>query len=118
VTSFDERVAILRRLYDAFNARDVDAVLSALDADVAWPNVLEGTTVHGHDAVRAYWEWQFGQIDPHVDPVGFTPVGADGVAVDVHQVVRTLDGEVRSDAHVTHTYTFHGDLVAEMRVTR
>jgi hypothetical protein len=118
VTSFDERVALLRRLYDAFNDRDVEVVLDQLSDDVVWPNVLEGTTLHGHDAVRAYWQRQFAEIDPRVDPVEFTPRDDDSIAVEVHQVVRTLDGEVRSDGHVTHAYTFRGDLVAEMRVLR
>jgi hypothetical protein len=118
VRSLEERVALLRRLYDAFNARDVEAVLAELSDDVVWPNVLEGTTLHGHDAVRTYWERQFAEIDPRVDPVEFTPHDDGSIAVGVHQVVRTLDGEIRSDGHVTHTYTFSGDYVAEMRVSR
>jgi ketosteroid isomerase-like protein len=46
----EERV---RRLYAAFNARDLDAVLDQLAEDVSWPNAWEGGRVNGRAAVRA-----------------------------------------------------------------
>ena len=48
-----DEVALLRRAYEAFNARDIEAVLSLLQPDVDWPNVMEGGREHGHEAVRA-----------------------------------------------------------------
>src|SRR5215203_5116409 len=38
---------LLRRAYAAFNARDIDAVLSMVHPDVAWPNGMEGGYVYG-----------------------------------------------------------------------
>ncbi len=55
----------LRSLYDAFKARDIDAVTD----DVGWPNAWEGGRLHGKEAVRAYWLRQWNEIDPHVEPV-------------------------------------------------
>jgi hypothetical protein len=46
--------ALLRDLYDAFNRRDVDAVIAALHPDVDWPNAFEGGRVHGRVDVRTY----------------------------------------------------------------
>ncbi|MGY1681679.1 hypothetical protein [Geodermatophilus sp. SYSU D01176] len=43
----------LRALHRAFNARDVDSVLSAMTADVDWPNGWQGGRVVGHGAVLA-----------------------------------------------------------------
>jgi len=43
---------VLKRIYDAFNARDIDAVLVALHPDVDWPNGWEGGRVTGHSALR------------------------------------------------------------------
>ena len=63
--------------YAAFNARDVDRALSTMTADVDWPNGTDGGYVHRHAEVRADWTRQWTQIDPHVEPVGFTD-GADG----------------------------------------
>ncbi|MBV9490684.1 MAG: nuclear transport factor 2 family protein, partial [Verrucomicrobia bacterium] len=39
---------LLRRAYEAFNRRDVDAVLAVMQPDVEWANGLEGGTVQGH----------------------------------------------------------------------
>jgi hypothetical protein len=110
-----DEVALLRRAYEAFNARDIDGLLSLLQPDVDWPNVLEGRREHGHDAVRAYWAHQFALVDPRVEPVAFER--QDGVVVArVHQVVRDLEGSVRSDTFVRHAYAFRDGLVARMDV--
>ena len=111
----DDRHELLRYLYDAHSRRDIDAALAFFTDDVEWPNVAEGTVLHGHDAVRAYWTTQFATIDPHVEPVAFTTNG-DQVAVTVHQVVRDMAGVVLRDSTVMHTYTFRDGLVAAMRV--
>src|SRR5215204_309672 len=91
---------LLRRTYDAFNARDIDAVLAVMHPDVDWPNAWEGGRVHGHDAVREYWTRQFAAIDGRVEPVGFSARDDGRVAVEVHQVVKALDGSVLADQTV------------------
>jgi len=105
----------LRDTYDAFNARDIARVLAGLIADVDWPNAWEGGRVVGHAAVREYWQW--GEIDPHVEPTAFTTLPDGRVEVEVHQVARALDGTVLGDGVVRHTYTFRDGLVARMDVT-
>jgi len=116
ITPGMEHEPALRDLYDAFNHRDVERAVAAMHEDVDWPNAWEGGRVRGHDAVREYWTRQFEAIDPRVDPVGFT-VDADGrVSVDVHQVVRGLDGAVHADRTVIHVYTFRDGLVERMDV--
>jgi hypothetical protein len=106
----------IRAAYDAFNARDIDAALALMAPDVDWPNAWEGGRVVGHDAVREYWTRQWREIDPHVEAVAFDERSPDEVAVDVHQVVRTLDGDVVADEHVTHVYRFRDGLVERMDV--
>jgi hypothetical protein len=44
-------------------------------------------------------------IDPRVEPISITARPDGRVAVDVHQVVRNLDGELLSDSRVLHVYT-------------
>jgi ketosteroid isomerase-like protein len=108
--------AVLERTYGAFNARDIDGVLAVMHPDVIWPNGMEGGTVVGHAAVRAYWTRQWGLIDPRVEPRGFT-VEADGrVAVAVHQVVRDLAGTVLKEATVQHVYTLDHGLIVSMEI--
>jgi ketosteroid isomerase-like protein len=108
--------ALLRDVYAAFNARDVDAVLATMHPDVDWPNAFEGGRVAGRDEVRAYWRRQFEQIDPRVQPRRFADAGDGRVAVAVHQLVRALDGTVLADREVTHVYTFRDGLVVRMDV--
>ena len=43
---------LLERAYAAFNARDIEGALATMDADVVWPNGMEGSTVLGHRGVR------------------------------------------------------------------
>ena len=99
---------LLKHVYAAFNARDLDAVLAALHADVDWPNAWEGGRVHGHDGVRDYWTRQWAAMDPHVEPVGFATDDAGRRVVTVHAIVRGLDGAIVSDGMVEHAYTFEG----------
>ena len=89
----DDDVKVLERIYDRFNARDIDGVLTALTDDVAWANGMDGGHVHGREAVRAYWTRQWAMVSPHVDPVGFhrTPDGA--IIAEVRQSVRDLGGK-------------------------
>ena len=107
---------VLRRAYAAFNARDIDRALAVMHPDVDWPNGMEGGRELGHDAVRAYWTRQFGLIASHVDPVGFSDDDQGRVVVDVHQVVRDLDGALLSEQRVEHIYTLREGLIARMEI--
>jgi hypothetical protein len=106
----------LRELYAAFNARDLDAALAGMREDVDWPNAWEGGRLRGREAVRAYWARQWDAIDARVEPVTITTRPDGRVAVDVHQVVRELDGGLLDEGRVVHVYTLTGGLVARMDV--
>jgi hypothetical protein len=112
----DEREELLRAAYEAFNARDIERALVLMQPDVDWPNGMEGGRVQGHDEVRAYWTRQFGLIDGHVEPVTFEALPDGRVAVEVHQVVRDLDGNLLSDSTVEHVYSFRDGLVERMEI--
>jgi hypothetical protein len=107
---------ILLKTYEAFNARDIEAVLVFMDPNVDWPNGMEGGRVYGREGVRDYWTRQWGLIDPHVEPVGFG-TDADGrTVVDVHQVVRDLAGNILADRRVQHVYFIQEGLIARMEI--
>jgi hypothetical protein len=109
-----DNIAILKRIYDRFNARDIDGVLAELAEDVAWANGMDGGHVHGLAAVRAYWTRQWTIVSPHVEPVRFTEIAGSSVAVEVRQSVRALEGRpLQHQAHglkdktVMHVFRFH-----------
>lgn len=107
----DHGIELLRRLYERFNDRDIDAVLASLHLDVIWANGMEGGHLHGHAAVSTYWRRQWGVIDPHVEPLAYS-VGPDGeIVVEVHQTVRDLAGSVRSDRVIGHVFRLEAGLV-------
>jgi hypothetical protein len=107
---------LIRRVYAAFNARDIDAVLEHLDPEVDWTNAWEGGRLHGHAAIRDYWTRQWREIEGHVEPVAVRAAPGDKVIVEVHQVVHARDGSLIADTTVVHVYTFRGDLIVRMDV--
>jgi len=107
---------LLRAAYAAFNARDVDAALALMTADVVWPRAFKGGFVRGPEQVRAYWTEQWREIDPHVEPVAFRRDEAGRILVEVHQVVRDLAGGVLADERVGHRFTLERGLIQHMEV--
>jgi hypothetical protein len=109
-------IDLLRAAYAAFNARDIDAALALMTDDVAWPMAFKGGFVRGRDEVRAYWTGQWSEIDPKVEPVAFERRGDSRIVVDVHQVVRSLDGAMLADEHVGHRFTLDNGRIRAMEV--
>jgi hypothetical protein len=107
---------LLRRAYAAFNARDIDTVLSVMHPDVVWPNAMEGGCVLGHAGIRDYWTRQWSLVDPHVEPLRIAIESNARVVVDVRQQVRDLVGNVLKDAFVQHVYQLENGLVKSMEI--
>jgi hypothetical protein len=103
-------------LYDRFNARDIDGVLSALAENVAWANGMDGGHVRGREAVREYWTRQWAVIDPHVDPIHVGETNAGSMLVNVHQVVKDLEGKVLLDETIAHRFQLEGDFVTRFDI--
>ena len=106
-----DKTEFLKRVYDRFNARDMESVLAAMHEDVMWANGMEGGHVHGRVGVRSYWTHQWAMINPHVEPVEFS-IGPDAeVIVEVHQVVRDLNGNLLADRMVGHVFRIEDGLI-------
>ena len=90
--------------------------MAACSDDVDWPNAWEGGRLRGKDAVPRLLVAPVGRDRPAGDPVSITERADGSVAVDVHQVVRNLDGEHLADNRVIHAYTFADGLVSRMDV--
>jgi hypothetical protein len=88
----------------------METVLTAMYDDVMWANGMEGGHVQGRDGVRSYWTRQWGMIDPHVDPIAFSRGHEGQVVVEVHQVVRDLEGNLLADKTVGHLFRIEDGL--------
>jgi hypothetical protein len=109
--SMPDQVALLKRVYDWFNARDIESCLAAMHDDVIWANGMEGGHVHGRGEVRAYWTRQWAMIDPRVEPVEFSSGMEGEIAVEVHAVVRDSNGTVLDDKMVGHVFRIENGLI-------
>jgi len=56
----------LQNLYEAFNNRELETIISVMHPDVKWANGVEGGFVYGRDAVREYWTNQYKVIQMRV----------------------------------------------------
>jgi len=107
---------LLRSLYEAFNARDVETCLAGMTPDVDWANGWEGGRVVGRAAVRDYWRRQWAVIDSTAAPTAVTERPDGTVEVAVHLVARDQDGNVINEQQGRHVYAFRGDLVQRMTI--
>jgi len=105
---------LIEQAYSAFNKRDIDGALALMTPDVNWPKASEGGRVVGKEEIRAYWTRQWGEFDPHVEPLAITEGDGGKVRVRVHQLVKSLEGDVLSDSEVLHVFTVKGGLIAAM----
>ena len=105
---------IIEQAYSAFNKRDIDGALALMTQDVSWPKASEGGKVVGKEEIRAYWTRQWGEFDPHVEPLAMTEEDGGKVRVRVHQLVKSLQGELLSDSEVLHVFTMNSGLIAAM----
>ena len=107
---------LLEQAYSAFNKRDIDGALALMTQDVSWPKASEGGRVVGKEEIRAYRTRQWGEFDPHVEPLAITEEDGGKVCVRVHQLVKSLQGDVLSDSEVLHLFTVNGGLIAAMDI--
>ncbi|MGA8528077.1 MAG: nuclear transport factor 2 family protein, partial [Acidobacteriaceae bacterium] len=105
---------LIEQAYSAFNRRDIDGALALMTEDVSWPRASEGGKVVGREEIRAYWTRQWGEFDPHVEPLAITEADGGKVRVKVRQLVRNLQGDVLSDSEVLHVFTVNSGLIAAM----
>jgi hypothetical protein len=107
---------VIEQAYSAFNKRDIDGALALMTEDVSWPKASEGGRVQGKEEIRAYWTRQWGQFDPHVEPLAITEGDGGKLRVRVHQLVKSLEGNVLSDSEVLHVFTVNAGRIAAMEL--
>jgi hypothetical protein len=107
---------LIEQAYSSFNKRDIDGVLALMTEDVSWPKASEGVKIIGKEEIRAYWTRQWSEVDPHVEPLAMTEEDGGKVRVRVHQLVKSLKGDVLWDREVLHIYTVKSGLIAAMDI--
>jgi hypothetical protein len=102
----------LQNLYDAFNKRQLETIISVMHPDVKWANGVEGGFVYGRDAVREYWTNQYKVIQVQLETLKFEIDENDRNVVTVHQIVRDLQGNLLADATIQQIFTIEDGLIS------
>jgi hypothetical protein len=100
----------LQNLYDVFNKREIEIIISMMAEDVKWANGMEGGYVFGRDNVREYWREQFKVIRGQLEPLEFE-INENRAVVKLRQIVRDLQGNLLDDKTVEHIFTFENGLI-------
>ncbi len=106
--------SLIAQAYSAFNHRNIDGALALMSENVSWPKASEGGRVVGKEEVRSYWTRHWTQFDPHVEPLEVIDQEGGITYVKVHQLVKSLSGDVVSDSEVWHIYTIANGLIQRM----
>jgi SnoaL-like domain len=102
----------LQDLYNAFNKREIETIISVMRPDVKWANGLEGGFVYGRDAVREYWTNQFKGIQAELETLKFETDENNRNIVTVHQIIKDLQGNLLADATVQQIFTIEDGLIS------
>jgi hypothetical protein len=107
---------LISHAYSAFNRRDIDGTLVLMSDDVSWPKSSEGGRVVGKQEIRDYLTRQWAEFDPRVDVLEVVEREPGKTDVKVHQLVKTLKGDVLSDTELWHQYTIANGLIERMDI--
>jgi len=81
-----------RRLYGRHKGpyrADVLRIQQAvMTEDVNWSKASEGVKFDEKEEIRAYWTRQWGEFNPHVEPLAITEGDGGKVRVRVHQLAK------------------------------
>jgi hypothetical protein len=105
---------LIAQAYSAFNRRDIDSALALMSENVSWSKASEGGRVVGKEEIRSYWTRQWKEFDPHVEPLEVIEQEGGITNVKVHQLVKSLGGDVLSDSEVWHVYTIANGFIERM----
>ena len=102
----------LQNLYDAFNKREIEIIISLMRPDVKWANGVEGGFVYGRDAVREYWTNQFKDIQVELETLKFETDENNRNVVTVHQIIKDLQGNLLADTTIQQIFTIEDGLIS------
>jgi len=104
---------VLLKAYEAFNARDIEAVLALMCEDVNLENALTRDRVIGKAKVRDLWLLQWKHGNPKLEPLKVYEEDGKMVILSRHTAT-DADGRMMTDQEIEEVYTIRDGLVARM----
>jgi ketosteroid isomerase-like protein len=108
------RELLVRRVFAALSAGDVDGAAATLHPEVRWPDPPWETIV-GRKAFQDRWRRRLDVVSVETEPVRFAAAG-DDLLVEINETIRsrahdTMMGEYRA----ARRFSFRDGLIAEMK---
>jgi uncharacterized protein YndB with AHSA1/START domain len=113
VLTMSSNQQLLQSLYEAFNNRELETIISVMHPDVKWANGVEGGFVYGREAVREYWTNQYKVIQVQLETLKFETDEKNRNVVTVHQIVKDLQGNLLADMTVKQIFTIENGSLAQ-----
>ena len=115
MSGIETRKKRLAALYEAYNRRDIPTMVAALDPEVEWMDLLNGSPLKGAGAVADYWTDQFAMMATEVTPLAIDVLPDGRLVVTAAQTLKKLDGTLWANQRVTHVITFgENELIRRM----
>ncbi|BAZ16458.1 hypothetical protein NIES4071_83350 [Calothrix sp. NIES-4071] len=106
----------LYNLYEAFNEREIETIISLMHSNVKWANGMEGGFVYGQNQVREYWRKQFDIIQPQLEVLNVETDENNRAIITVHQIVRDIEGNLLFDKMVKQIFTIENGLITVFEI--
>jgi hypothetical protein len=117
-SQLDQRIAILRAAYAAFNRGDIAAAVQSLDPNIDWTEPTEfpgGGTYHGREGAKQYLTNSRASVAEVIsEPEQFIPAG-DRIVVFVHARVRPKNSSIWQEVRLADVYLFRDLTPIQMR---
>jgi uncharacterized protein len=111
---FNEPSSVVRRHIDAFNARDLDALIACFSTDVTW---ITGTdSFHGSAALRELFAAAFAELSPRLHLLSLAAEGGV-VACELREDYSAAGGGDRTD-HIAGFYRVDTGLIVAAKIYR
>jgi hypothetical protein len=112
----NKNTLLLKKVYYAFNKRDIDAALAIIHPNVSWSN---GTGyINGRNGLREYLSRQWEMVNSDVEPVSIYADKSGKVVANVRHVVRDGNENIIEDEMLQHTYLIEDNLIKHMDVAK
>lgn len=114
----EQRIAILRAAYAAFNRGDIDAAVQSLDHHIDWSEPTEfpgGGVYHGREGAKQYLANSRASVAEVVsEPEQFIPAG-DRIVVFVYAHVRPKNSTTWQEVRLADVYLFRDLIPIQMK---
>ncbi|HUE44214.1 MAG TPA: nuclear transport factor 2 family protein [Candidatus Sulfotelmatobacter sp.] len=114
----EQRIAILRAAYAAFNRGDIAAAVQSLDPQIDWSEPTEfpgGGTYHGREGAKQYLTNSRASVAEVIsEPEQFIPAG-DRIVVFVYARVRSKDSSTWQEIRLADVYLFRDNTPIQMK---